>query len=454
MAVLSINPATEEVMARFEYISDKSAIDETRRSRAASAAWRASGVFERCALLQKAARVLRRNSRRYGEMISLEMGKPIRQSVSEVEKCATACEYYAESAPRFLADEIVRTEAVKSFVAFQPLGTILGIMPWNFPFWQVFRFASATLAAGNTVVVKHSSNVPQCGMMVEEVFREAGFPESVYKNLMIGSDAVRLLVEKDLVDGISLTGSTEAGARIGELGGRHLKKTVLELGGNDPFIIMKDADAAKAAETAVSARFQNAGQSCIAAKRFIVHRDSAEAFKAAFVAGAQDLVMGDPLDERTGLGPLARADLRENIERQLDLALKEKGKILCGGRRRAGKGFFFEPTVIEAGKGSATVAKEETFGPLASIIIGEDDEDLLRIADSSGYGLSSSIWTADAEKGEAFARRIDAGMVSVNGMARSDPRLPFGGVKKSGIGRELGRHGILEFVNMKSVVIN
>jgi len=441
-------------MARFEYLSDKKAIEDTRKSRAAFAVWGSLGLDERCEYLKKAAAVLKKNSGKYGELITKEMGKPITQSIGEVEKCAWACGYYAENAPGFLADDIVKTEARKSYVAFQPLGTILGIMPWNFPFWQVFRFAASTLVAGNTVVVKHSSNVPQCGNAIEEVFREAGFPEYVYRNLLIGSDTVKVLVENGLVEGLSLTGSTEAGSKIGELAGKHIKKAVLELGGNDPFIIMGDADVAKAAENAVIARFQNSGQSCIAAKRFIVHKDAAPEFRSAFVEGAQKLVTGNPLDEKTGLGPLARGDLRENLESQLGRALKEKAKVLTGGKRKPGKGYFFEPTVIEAKKDSKVIASEETFGPLASIIVAEDDEELLRIANSSRYGLASALWSDDREKAERFARRLGAGMVTINGMSKSDPRLPFGGVKESGVGRELGRYGILEFVNIKSVIIN
>ncbi len=451
--MLSINPATEEVMAEFDYLPQKKAFDEVRGSRSAAASWAGMDIGERCALLRKASSVLKAGSKRYGELISKEMGKPAGQAVAEVEKCAWACDYYAENAPAFLSDEQVKTDERRSYVSFQPLGTILGIMPWNFPFWQVFRFAAGTLAAGNTVVVKHSSNVPQCGIAIEEVFREAGFPDHAYRNLLIDSVAVKALVEADLVDGLSLTGSTEAGARVGELAGRNIKKAVLELGGNDPFIVLKGADAVRSAQTALTARFQNAGQSCIAAKRFIVHKDEAEAFKEEFVAGAEKLVLGDPLDERTTLGPLARSDLRDALESQLKAMVEEKAEVLSGGRRPAGKGYFFEPTVVEAGKGSRTAMTQETFGPLASIITGKDDEELLAIANASGYGLGASVWCEDRVRAEAFARRVQAGMVVVNGMVRSDPRLPFGGVKKSGLGRELGRYGIREFVNIKSLVI-
>ncbi len=451
---VSVNPATEEVMAKFDYLSARKAADEVRLSRAASLSWGAMGLGERCSLLRSAASVLKKGSKGYGELISREMGKPIGQAVAEVEKCAWACEYYAQNAPEFLADVPVQTEAAKSYVSFQPLGTILGIMPWNFPFWQVFRFAASTLAAGNAVVVKHSSNVPQCGVAIEEVFREAGFPDHVYRNLIIDSDAVKSIVEADLVEGLSLTGSTEAGSRIGELAGRNIKKAVLELGGSDPFVVLSGADTVKAARTAAMARFQNAGQSCIAGKRFIIHKDAVAAFREEFVSEAAKLVMGDPLDPNTGLGPLARGDLREALEAQLRSMVREKAKVLTGGKRPEGKGFFFEPTVVEAPKTSKTVMSEETFGPLASIIVGRDDAELLALANGTRYGLGASVWCEDRERAESFAKGVQSGMVVVNNMVRSDPRLPFGGVKKSGVGRELGRFGILEFASIKSVIVN
>ena len=450
---LSINPATEEIMAKFEYLDEKKAIIEVKKSRTAFAEWSARDVKERGTYLRKAATVLKKNSRWYGETISKEMGKPIKQAVAEVEKCAWACEYYADNAEEFLKDEMVKIESGKSYVIYQPLGTILGVMPWNFPFWQVFRFASSTLAAGNTIVVKHSSNVPQCGIAIEEVFREAGFPDYVYKNLIISSDTVKSLVTNDCVEGLSFTGSTEAGSKIGELAGRNIKKTVLELGSNDPFIILSNSDPKAAAEVAVTARFQNAGQSCIAAKRFIIHSDVAEEFKETFVKHTEKLVIGDPIDEKTTLGPLARDDLRGNLENQLNLMLKERTKILTGGKRIDGKGYFFQPTVVEAIKDSKTVMNEETFGPLASILIGDTDEELLRIANLSKYGLGASVWCSDRNRAESFARKVEAGMVVVNGMVKSAPCLPFGGIKKSGIGRELGKQGIREFVNVKSVLI-
>jgi succinate-semialdehyde dehydrogenase/glutarate-semialdehyde dehydrogenase len=450
--MLSINPATEEVMGKFDYMSGKNAIDQAKKSREAFRPWSALDIKERSSYLKKLASVLRKNSKKYGKLITLEMGKPITQSVPEVEKCAWACDYYAENAEEYLADQQVKTEGARSYVMFQPLGTILGIMPWNFPFWQVFRFASSTLAAGNTVVVKHSSNVPQCAMAIEGAFIEAGFPESVYKNLPVSSDTVKSIVESDLVEGLSLTGSTEAGSKVGELGGRQIKKVVLELGGSDPYIVLDDADLEKCASAAVTARFQNAGQSCIAAKRFIVHSKVAEQFTEIFSQKAQRLVLGNPLDEKTTLGPVARNDLRENLELQLKSAIKDKARVVCGGKRPSGKGYFFEPTIIRADEKNRTVMEEEFFGPIASIIVAGSDDQLTKIANSSKYGLSSSVW-GSMDRAEKIARKIEAGMVTINAMARSDPRLPFGGIKKSGIGRELGRFGIYEFTNIKSVVI-
>jgi succinate-semialdehyde dehydrogenase/glutarate-semialdehyde dehydrogenase len=451
MQMLSINPATEEVMAKFDYLTEKEAAKETKKSRKAFEGWGSLDVKERCAYLKKAGAILRKNSRKYGEIISKEMGKPIKQSVPEVEKCAWACEYYAENAEEFLRDQPVKTEG-RAYVMFQPLGTILGIMPWNFPFWQVFRFASSTLAAGNTVVVKHSSNVPQCAIAIEEAFTEAGFPDHVYKNLAIPGDTVKSLVETDLVEGLSLTGSTEAGSRVGELAGRNLKKVVLELGGSDPYVVLDDADLERCVSTAVTARFQNAGQSCIAAKRFIVHSKIADRFIEAFAEKAHGLAVGDPLDDNTVLGPLARGDLRDGLESQLKSAIKDGAKVVCGGKRPKGKGYFFEPTVIRADENNKTVMGQEFFGPIASVIVAPSDDQLTKIANGSRYGLASSVW-GGAARAEKVARKLEAGMVAVNDMAKSDPRLPFGGVKKSGVGRELGRFGILEFTNVKSVSI-
>ncbi len=450
--LISINPATEEVLAKFDYLSEQKAIEETKKSRAAFVGWGSLVVSERCTYLKKAATVLIKNKTRYAKLITLEMGKPIRQSVAEVEKCALVCEYYAENAQKFLQDQNVPTQARKSYVSFEPLGVILGIMPWNYPFWQVFRFAAATLAAGNTILVKHSSNVPQCAIAIEEVFKEAGFPDYVYRNLLLSSDTVKSLIAKDLIDGISLTGSTEAGSKVGELAGKNLKKVVLELGGSDPFIVLDDGDLKKAAEVAVTARFQNTGQTCAAAKRFIIHESVSKEFIELFVNGIRALKIGDPFDPNNYIGPLARKDLRDSIEKQLSDAVSKGGKILIGGKKVKAKGYFFEPTAIQVSKNSPLATTEETFGPVASIIIVKDDKDAIEIANSSPYGLGSVVWTNDQKRADQFIQKLKCGIVVVNGMVKSDPRIPFGGIKKSGLGRELGSFGILEFANVKSVM--
>ncbi|MBI2079839.1 NAD-dependent succinate-semialdehyde dehydrogenase [Candidatus Micrarchaeota archaeon] len=449
----SINPATEELMKSFDCLNEVETIEEVKKSRKIIEEWKKKPISERLRVLKKAGDIIKKNSRRYGELMTNEMGKPIKQAIGEAEKCAWVCDYYFENAEKFLADEIVQTENKKSFVAFEPLGIILGVMPWNFPFWQVFRFAVPALAAGNVCLLKHSSNVPQCALAIEELFLEAGLPRNVFKTLLISGRDTGIIIEKDLVDGVSLTGSVEAGKRIGEVAGRNLKKFVLELGGSDPFIVLEDADVKFACETGVNARFQNNGQSCIAAKRFIVHEAIAGEFKEKIVKFTKEFPVGDPSDEKTIIGPLARDDLRVDLERQLKMAVGNGAKVLTGGKRISGKGYFFEPTVIEVKPGNP-ILDLETFGPLMTIVVGKNTEEIIKIANSTEFGLGASIWTNDLKKAEELARRIDAGLVFVNGMVKSDPRLPFGGIKKSGIGRELSHYGIREFVNIKTVVIN
>lgn len=449
----SINPATGELMKTFNCLTENEALEEVKKSRKAFAEWKNKSIKERVTILKKAGEIIKKNSRKYGELATKEMGKPIKQAVGEVEKCASVCDYYFENAEKFLADEIVKTENKKSFVSFEPLGVILGIAPWNFPFWQVFRSAIPVLAAGNVCLLKHSSNVPQCALAIEDIFSEAGLPKDVFKTLPISGKTAGILVEKDLVDGVSLTGSVEAGKRVGEIAGRNLKKVVFELGGSDPFIVLEDADINFACETGVNARFQNNGQSCAAGKRYIVHRKIAGEFKEKIVKFTKELPIGDPLDEKIIIGPLARDDLRIDLERQLKMAVENGAKILTGGKRVNRKGYFFEPTIIEVKVGNP-ILQVETFGPLMTIVVAENVEEIINIANSTEFGLGASIWTKDLRKGENIARRIEAGMVFVNGMVKSDSRLPFGGIKKSGIGRELGSYGIKEFVNVKTIVIN
>ena len=449
--MLSINPATEEILSKFEMLTEKKAEQEIKKCKIMFEVWQNKSVTERLMFLKKAAELLKANSRKYGEIMTKEMGKPIKQAIAEAEKCALACEYYYENAEKLLASEQVQTDNKKSYISFEPLGLILGIMPWNFPFWQVFRFAVPAIAAGNVCVLKHSSNVPQCALTIEQIFRDAGLPEYVFKTLLIDGETAGHLIEK--ADGVSLTGSTEAGRRIGELAGKNIKKVVLELGGSDPFVVLEDADLQLACQTAVTARYQNNGQSCIAAKRFIVHKNIYEPFKRKFVEFVKAQKVGDPMDEKTNIGPLARSDLADALEKQLKQAVKDGAKILAGGHRLGGRGYFFEPTIIEC-DGNEKILQEETFGPVATLIVAKDDEHALRIANSTEFGLGASIWTKDEKKIERFTRALQAGFVAVNSMVKSNPRLPFGGIKKSGLGRELSEYGIREFVNIKTVVIN
>ncbi len=453
----SINPATEEVMKEFKALTQKEAFNEIKKTRSAFKDWSELDIKTRCKYLRKVSGILKRKSRKYGEVITKEMGKPITQARAEVEKCAWVCEYYAKNAEKFLSDEIIKTEAKKSYITFQPLGIILGIMPWNFPFWQVFRFCASALAAGNCIVIKHASNVPQCSLKIEEIFKKANLPDNVFRSLLVTSDAVKPIIENDLVDGISLTGSIEAGKKIGELAGKKIKKAVLELGGNDPFIVLRDAGIKFTCNAGIKARFQNTGQSCIAAKRFIVHKEIADEFKDKFIKFTKELVVGDPMDKETDIGPLARDDLRDKLEQQIRRAITQGtqgAKILTGGRRIKGKGYFFEPTLMEAKKGNRIVRDEEIFGPAAAIITGRNDEELIEIANATEFGLGASLWSSNLKKAERFAYRLQAGIVSINDLVKSDPRLPFGGIKKSGIGRELSEYGIKEFVNIKSIVVN
>jgi acyl-CoA reductase-like NAD-dependent aldehyde dehydrogenase len=407
---------------------------------------------ERAELLRAAAATLRAGQARWAALITAEMGKPIVEAEAEIEKCAWNCEYYAEHAAAFLADEPIATNARLSYVEFVPLGLVLAIMPWNFPFWQVFRFAAPTLMAGNTGILKHAANVPRCALAIEEVFREAGFPGGVFRSLLISSGRVARVIEDDRIRAVTLTGSDIAGAKVAETSGRVLKKNVLELGGSDPFIVLADADLDAAAATAVTARYQNAGQSCIAAKRFIVVEEVADAFTARFVAAAQRLRVGDPAQPGTEVGPLARDDLRTALEDQLARSVAQGATIVAGGERLDRRGYFFAPTVVHASAGMPVVG-EETFGPLAAIVRARDADEAVALANRSQYGLGAALWTRDIDAGRRLARDIEAGSVFINGMVASDPRLPFGGVKRSGYGRELGEFGIREFVNTKTIWI-
>jgi len=395
---------------------------------------------------------LRAEKRRYAEIMTNEMGKPIRESVSEIEKCAWLCDYYASSSEKFLQPEEVRTEAKKSYVLFQPLGIVLAIMPWNFPFWQAFRFGIPAVAAGNVVALKHASNVPMCALAIEEAFRKAGFPENVFKTfLMQAGDALKL-IDDDKVDAVSLTGSNKAGEQVGAIAGRKIKKLVLELGGSDPFIVLDDADIEKAGRTAASARTINSGQSCIAAKRFIVMEKAAMAFREALFGRLKELKIGDPMDETTDVGPVAKQEILDSLNAQLEDA-KGKGAEVLQVRHTSGKGLFFPPCVVNNPTRAMKVMTEEVFGPIAPIIVVRDEEEAVRTANDTPYGLGAAIWGLDLQRAERIAARIEAGCIAINDMVKSDPRLPFGGIKKSGVGRELSHYGLKEFVNIKTVVV-
>src|SRR5213593_354434 len=415
--------------------------------------WREVPFARRAQRMREAAQILRTRRAEYARTMTLEMGKPIVQGEAEVDKCAWACEYYADHAEAFLAEQSRETEASRSYVRFDPLGPVLAVMPWNFPFWQVFRFAAPALMAGNAGVLKHASNVPRCALAIEEVFREAGFPRGLFSTVLVGSSAVAALIADPHIVAVSLTGSDRAGSKVAEQAGRELKKTVLELGGSDPFIVLADADLAAAARTAAEARLINSGQSCIAAKRFIVVEPVADQFLDRFLDELRSRRMGDPLVRGTQVGPQARLDLRDSLHEQVAESVKRGAKLLLGGEVPAGKGAFYPPTLLATVDKGMPAFDEETFGPVAAVIRAKDEADAVRLANDSAFGLGASIWTRDRARAERMAAEIEAGAVFVNGQVKSDPRLPFGGVKRSGYGRELSEYGIREFVNIKTVWI-
>lgn len=451
--IQSINPATEETLFTCRPHSREQIEAKLEAADKAFRAWRLEPVPVRSGLMRKAADHLRRNKAKLARIATSEMGKPIVQSEAEIEKCAFTCDYYAENGAQFLRDEPRPSGASESYIQYSPLGTVLAIMPWNFPFWQVFRFAAPALTAGNAAVLKHASNVPQCALALEDVFREAGFPEGLFQTILIGSPEVAGLIEHRLIAAATLTGSENAGRQVASVAGRALKKTVLELGGSDPFIILEDADIDAAVAAGVRARYQNTGQSCIAAKRFIVVEPVFQTYQDRFVEAVRALKVGDPMDRDTQIGPLARGAFREDLERQIRESVHQGARILTGGRRLPGKGHFFEPTVLTDVLPDMPAAAEEVFGPVAALLRAKDAEDAIRLANQTRYGLGSSLWTGGIEKARALARRIEAGQVFINGMVASDPRLPFGGIKCSGYGRELSELGLREFVNIQTVWI-
>src|SRR4051812_12852426 len=451
MSIATINPATGETLRTFEAHSAARVNETLDRAAAAFLAHRRTSFIERARWMNKAAEILDAECRELGRLMTVEMGKPIKSAVAEAEKCATACRYYAKNAETFLADQPVEIEGGESWVAFQPLGVVLAIMPWNFPFWQVFRFAAPALMAGNVGILKHASNVPQCALAIEDVLRRAGFADGTFQTLLIGSDKVDAIIADQRVAAVTLTGSEGAGRAVASTAGKNLKKAVVELGGSDPFVVMPSSDIDSAVTTAVTARMVNNGQSCIAAKRFIVHEGIYDDFLRKFVAAVAKVRVGDPMEEQTELGPLATAAIRDELEHQVRSSVSAGAKLLTGGKTLKGKGFYYAPTVLADIPDDAPAARDELFGPVASVFKAKDIDHAIDLANGTPFGLGASAWTNDRQERDQFVAGIESGLLFINGMVASDPRLPFGGVKHSGFGRELSEFGIREFVNIKSI---
>jgi len=453
MATATINPTTGETLQSFDELTAQQTEQKLQLAASTFRTYRHTSFADRAALMNRAAEILENEKQELGRLMTIEMGKPLKAAISEAEKCALVCRYYAEIAERHLADEIVETNAKQSYVRFQPLGPVLAVMPWNFPFWQVFRFAAPALMAGNVGLLKHASNVPQCALAIEEIFRRAGFPEGVFQTLLIGSDKVESILKDPRVVAATLTGSEPAGSSVASIAGKHIKKTVLELGGSDPFIVMPSANMKQAVSTAVKARTINNGQSCIAAKRFIVAAEVYDEFERGFVDEMNALRVGDPLEESTDVGPLATPQIVNDLEKQVQQAVVSGARILTGGKRINRPGNFYEPTVLVNIDPSTPVSCEEIFGPVAMLFRAKDIDEAIRLANATPFGLGSAAWTNDDGEQQRFINELEAGSVFINGMVASDPRLPFGGVKHSGYGRELAEFGIREFVNIKTVWI-
>jgi len=454
MKLESINPATGEKIASYEENTPAEVAEILQKTHEAFLLWRKTGFEDRRNCMLEARKILLEKKDEYARLMALEMGKPIAQGRAEIEKCALGCEFYAQNAEKFLQAESIPTEAVKSYVAFEPLGIVLAVMPWNFPFWQVFRFAAPALMAGNAGVLKHAANVTGCALAIEQIFRLAGFPEHLFRSLILDSKRVAAVIADPRVKAVTLTGSTRAGKAVAAEAGAALKKTVLELGGSDPFIVLEDADLDQAVEIAVQARMVNSGQSCIAAKRFIVVESLAKSFQEKMAAKMNALHLGDPLQEKTEVGPLARADLRDQLHEQVRRSLDKGAKLLCGGEVPAQKGAYYPPTVLTEVRKGMPAYEEELFGPVASILPVKDAAEAIAVANDSIFGLGATICTRDLERGAEIAtHEIESGTCFVNAQVRSDPRLPFGGIKESGYGRELSHFGIHEFVNIKTVAV-
>jgi succinate-semialdehyde dehydrogenase/glutarate-semialdehyde dehydrogenase len=453
MPIASINPASGETLKTFEPISETQIDEKLQRAAETFASYRRTSMSEREAWMQRAVEILEAEKNSFARLMTIEMGKPIKGAVGEVEKCAWVCRYYAETAKHHLVDELIETNATKSFVRFQPLGPVLAVMPWNFPFWQVFRFAAPALMAGNVGLLKHASNVPQCALAIEDIFRRAGFPVGAFQTLLVGSGAVQRILEDSRVVAATLTGSEPAGRSVASVAGKQIKKTVLELGGSDPFIVMPSAALEEAATMAVKARTINNGQSCIAAKRFIVAADIYDEFERRFVEGMKGLRVGDPLDESTDIGPLATEQILKDVDEQVKTSVAKGAVVLTGGKKIDRLGNYYEPTVLVSIPPNSPASCEEVFGPVAMLFRVRNIDEAMELANATSFGLGSAAWTNDVLEQERFIDELEAGSVFINGMVASDPRLPFGGIKNSGYGRELGEFGIREFVNVKTVWI-
>ncbi|MCK9220021.1 MAG: NAD-dependent succinate-semialdehyde dehydrogenase [Bacteroidales bacterium] len=449
----SINPTNGEIIREYQehtYTDVRLIIENAYQ---AWSDWKERSFESRSALIKKTAQALRDGKEQYARLMTLEMGKLLRESMAEIEKCAIVCDFYADHAAEILQDEEIKSDASRSFITYQPLGVILAVMPWNFPFWQVFRFAAPALMAGNSVLLKHASNVPGCALAIENIFTVAGFPNGIFKTLMIPSAGVDQVIAHPRVRAVSLTGSESAGSHVASLAGKYIKKSLLELGGSDPFIILEDADMEATIKSAVNARMINQGQSCIASKRFIVVKSRVQEFESGLETAFDKLIIGNPLEEKTQVGPLARADLVDEIERQVLSSVESGARLVSGGKRPSRAGCYYKPTILSDVKYGMAVYHEETFGPVAVIIPVDNEAEAIRVANDSEFGLGGCVWTTDLRRGEAVARKIISGAMFVNGMTKSDPRLPFGGVGKSGYGRELGSNGIKEFMNIKTIWI-
>ena len=451
MPIASMNPATGETLKTFDPLSETQIDEKLQRAAETFATYRRTSMADRAGWMLRAAEILEADKGDFARLMTIEMGKPIKGAVGEVEKCAWVCRYYAESAGRHLADKLIATDTQKSFVRFQPLGPVLAVMPWNFPFWQVFRFAAPALMAGNVGLLKHASNVPQCSLAIEDIFQRAGFPVGAFQTLLIGSDAVERILEDSRIVAATLTGSEPAGRSVAGIAGKQIKKTVLELGGSDPFIVMPSANLDEAVTTAVKARTINNGQSCIAAKRFIIATEIYGEFERLFVERMKALSIGDPLKESIDIGPLATAQILEDLDEQVKTSVTSGAHILTGGKKLEGRGNFYEPTVLANIPKDSPAYCEELFGPVALLFRVNNIDEAIQLANATSFGLGSAAWTNDQHEQDRFIDELEAGCVFINGMVASDPRLPFGGIKNSGYGRELGEFGIREFVNIKTV---